>query len=81
MDGRAAARAIRDEERRLGGNTPICALTAHAMDEDHAEIMAAGMDQCLTKPLRKSAIAARIEEHRPPDARPPLPAPDQAAAP
>ena len=81
MDGRAAARAIRDEERRLGGHTPICALTAHAMDEDHAEIMAAGMDQCLTKPLRKSAIAARIEEHRPPDARPPLPAPDQAAAP
>jgi hypothetical protein len=73
MDGRAAARAIRAEERESGGHTPICALTAHAMEEDHAQILASGVDQCLTKPLKKSAIAAKIQEHCPKDARPPIP--------
>ena len=73
MDGRAATRAIRAEESQSGGHTPICALTAHAMEEDHAEILASGVDQCLTKPLKKSAIAAKIQEHCPQDARPPVP--------
>ncbi len=78
MDGREATRAIRTAEGMRGTHVPICALTAHAMDGDSDSIFAAGLDQYLTKPLKKSAIAERIAAHAPPDARPPVPAPTPA---
>ncbi len=53
---------------------PIVALTAHAMDGDDVEILAAGLDHYLTKPLRKDAILARIAAETPGDCRPPIPA-------
>jgi signal transduction histidine kinase/DNA-binding response OmpR family regulator len=70
MDGREAARAIRELEARTGGHVPIVALTALAMDEDEQGILAAGIDRYLTKPLRKNAIGDTIQAHCPPDARP-----------
>jgi hypothetical protein len=70
MDGRDAARAIREIEARQGGHVPIVALTAHAMDGDAAEILAAGIDEYLTKPLRKNAISSAIATHCPAGARP-----------
>ncbi len=71
MDGREAARAIRSiEEERGLTRTPIVALTAHAMDGDSDSILAAGIDHYLTKPLKKVAIAGKIGEFRPLDARP-----------
>lgn len=60
MDGReatAAIRALETEDKR----TPIVALTAHAMDGDDEEILAAGLDHYLTKPLRKVLILEQIE--------------------
>ncbi|WP_417806753.1 response regulator [Thioclava sp.] len=72
MDGREAARAIRDAEP-LGAHVPICALTAHAMDGDCESIFAAGIDHYLTKPLKKIAIAERLSAGRPDEARPPIP--------
>ncbi|WP_201220331.1 ABC transporter substrate-binding protein [Halochromatium roseum] len=59
MDGLQAARAIRAQEAALvavGGNKasarlPIIALTAHASEQDHANSLAAGMDDHLTKPI------------------------------
>jgi signal transduction histidine kinase/CheY-like chemotaxis protein len=65
MDGRAAARAIRALEAGSGGHIPIIALTAHAMDGDADGILAAGIDEYMTKPLRKAAITAAIAAHRP----------------
>jgi hypothetical protein len=82
MDGKEATRAIRAlEAAGQGTNThvPIVALTAHAMDGDADEILASGIDQYLTKPLRKAAIEATLAEHRPYDARPPVTEAEDAA--
>jgi len=76
MDGKQAARAI----RALGSQVPIIALTAHAMEGDAEAIRASGIDQYLTKPLRKSAIEAALAEFRPKDARPPVVQTEAAAS-
>ena len=84
MDGREATRAIRAIERGTGGHVPIVALTAHAPEEDGEDgLRAAGLDDCLTKPLRRAAIAAAIARHAPDGVRPPVPAqpPPGASAP
>ncbi len=70
MDGRDATRAIRAAEAGSGRHVPVWALTAHAMDGDEADILAAGIDRYLTKPLRRSAIAAALAAHLPTDCRP-----------
>ena len=48
MDGLAATREIR---RMEGGRTPIVAMTANAFSTDHAECLAAGMDDHVAKPV------------------------------
>ncbi len=50
MDGKEATGEIRALEAQLGTHVPIVALTAHAMDSDKDGILAAGLDQYLTKP-------------------------------
>ncbi|QUD87751.1 ATP-binding protein [Phenylobacterium montanum] len=53
MDGLDATRAIREIEGRDGRpRTPIIALTANAMTHQLAEYRAAGMDDCVAKPIR-----------------------------
>ena len=69
QDGCSAARAIRAAEAGRA-HVPIIALTAHAMEEDGARILASGMDRHMTKPLRKSLIIEAIAEFCPPDAAP-----------
>jgi len=74
MDGKEATIEIRKLEAELGRkHTTIVALTAHAMDGDDAEILAAGLDHYLTKPLRKAAIFERIEKETPPNTQPVFP--------
>ncbi len=70
MDGKAACRAIRALETSTGRRCPILAMTAHAMNGDEKDILAAGLDHYLTKPLRKPVIIAEIEKYRPPTALP-----------
>ncbi len=50
MDGMEATRLIREG---VEGSTdiPIIALTAYAMDEDKGKILAAGMNEYMTKPI------------------------------
>lgn len=74
MDGRDAARAIRQAESGSGAHVPIVALTAHALEGDDETILASGIDEYMTKPLKKSALADRIAAHCPATTRPPVPA-------
>ncbi len=69
MDGREAARAIRILEAGRS-HVPIVALTAHAMDGDGEAILSAGIDQYMTKPLRRAALIETLLAHRPVGARP-----------
>ncbi len=71
MDGKDATRRIREiEAQGPERHTPIVALTAHAMSGDADDILAAGLDYYLTKPLRKAAIFERIAEAAPKDVLP-----------
>ena len=63
MDGRAATRAIR--QLPGGAQVPIVALTAHAMTGDRDDILAAGLDQVLTKPLKKPLLIEMIQTYQP----------------
>lgn len=66
MDGKEATRTIREIEQEAElPRIPIVALTAHAMAGDDTEILAAGLDYYLTKPLRKAAICAKVAELAP----------------
>jgi len=52
VDGFEATRRIRAIERDTGRKpTPIIAVTAHAMPDDHARCLDAGMDEVMTKPF------------------------------
>lgn len=64
MDGYEATREIRALERNRGDgrHVIIVALTASAMKEDHARSLEAGMDDYLSKPIRKDHLAAVIEQ-------------------
>jgi CheY-like chemotaxis protein len=63
MDGRAATRAIR--QLPGGAQVPIIALTAHAMAGDQDDILSAGLDHVLTKPLKKPLLFEMINRYRP----------------
>ncbi|MCL4105034.1 UNVERIFIED_CONTAM: hypothetical protein GTU68_018741 [Idotea baltica] len=64
MDGKEATQRIRQSQSD-DTHLPIIALTAHAMPGDDVEIMRAGMDHYMTKPLRKAAIHEQIYAHQP----------------
>ena len=61
MDGKEAARRIRAHEASQGlPHCPIVAITAHAMEGDAEEILDAGIDHYLSKPVKKSQLLAHI---------------------
>ncbi|MBY6003327.1 response regulator [Salipiger bermudensis] len=60
MDGKQATQEIRALEPP-GAHVPIIAVTAHAMTGDRDGILEAGLDDYLTKPLRKQELARLIE--------------------
>ncbi|NIY99145.1 response regulator, partial [Salipiger sp. HF18] len=61
MDGREATREIRALEAG-GPRVPIIAVTAHAMTGDREGVIEAGLDDYLTKPLRKAELAALLDK-------------------
>ena len=68
MDGKEATQKIRGLEGT--SRIPIVALTAHAMSGDQQDILAAGLDRYMTKPLRKDAIIDVIREFAPEECAP-----------
>ena len=64
MDGKQATREIRGLEGD-GPRVPIIAVTAHAMSGDREAILSAGLDDYLTKPLRKAELAEKLDRYRP----------------
>ncbi|WP_372884535.1 response regulator [Shimia sp.] len=63
MNGVEATRAIRSLEREAGaGRCPIIALTANARREDRDRCLAAGMDDFLSKPIRKAELLQSLRK-------------------
>lgn len=77
MDGITATEEIRRREdfRAVGAPVQIIALTANAMAGDRKRCLKAGMNDCLSKPIRKPSLHKAL--HRAACAR----NPDAAAAP
>ena len=63
MDGKEATHQIRTFEKEgQRPRTPIIALTAHAMPDDKAEILGYGIDDYLTKPLKRTDLIKVISK-------------------
>jgi PAS domain S-box-containing protein len=67
LDGYGLARAIRAEEARSdeAARTPIVALTASALKGEAEACLAAGMDDCLIKPVAVARLAATLRRWLP----------------
>jgi PAS domain S-box-containing protein len=62
MDGIAATEAIRNLEKDTSRNTPIVAMTAHAMKGDRERFLAAGMNGYISKPIEKEELLETVEK-------------------
>ncbi len=64
MDGCEAARRIRAHEARNSslGRIPIMALTASVLDDFKDRCLAAGMDDFLTKPIKRDLVFQTIQK-------------------
>jgi len=68
MDGYEASRRIRDLEKQLAGSDsilkriPIIAMTAHAISGIRDKCFQAGMDDYISKPLRRDELIAIVDK-------------------
>ncbi|MCC6364845.1 MAG: response regulator [Bryobacterales bacterium] len=62
MDGVETVTRIRELERSSGSHLPVIALTAHAMKDDEAHCLAAGMDGYVSKPIDPDELFAVMDK-------------------
>lgn len=64
MSGTEAVGRLRSRERLAPEQAPlrILAVTGRVLAEEHAELLAAGVDRCLTKPASLPAVREALEE-------------------
>ncbi len=60
MDGVAATQQIR-KLKGAQGSVPIVAMTAHALPSERDNFLAAGMQDCLIKPVRKDSLRKLVD--------------------
>lgn len=65
MDGFEATVAIREMEKETGNHIPIIALTALALKGDREKCLQAGMDDYVSKPIRREEFFKTIEKLTP----------------
>ncbi len=64
MDGFEATRQIRSPKSQvLNKDVPIIAITAHTQEEDIQDCLNAGMNNCVTKPIKCDILIESIERH------------------
>lgn len=61
MDGKEATSLIRAYDPN--SNTPIIAVTAHALAGDAKAILESGLDDYMSKPLRKAELFHKLDQH------------------
>ena len=66
MGGCRATVMIRQHETLAGYHTPIIGLSAGVLDGDRGAAIAAGLDDYLTKPLRKDGLRAMLDRWKGP---------------
>jgi DNA-binding LytR/AlgR family response regulator len=69
MDGFEATQEIRRRERS-GVHHPIIAMTANATQGDRERCLDAGMDDYVSKPIRKADFTEALERHLPKNIKP-----------
>ncbi|MFH1156531.1 MAG: response regulator [Pseudomonadota bacterium] len=63
MDGLEATRCIRSmEKHKKGARVPIIALTANVLKEFEAQCFEAGMDDFLTKPIKRDLVFKSVQK-------------------
>ena len=67
MNGFEGTRLIREEEAPGGLRVPITAMMANAMQGDREVCLAAGMDDCLAKPVHAVDLYEILERLAVPD--------------
>lgn len=65
LDGRSAARAIRNLGKNYSDNLPIIAMTAHSFDDFRVESLAAGMNGHIAKPIELETLYAELQRWLP----------------
>jgi PAS domain S-box-containing protein len=60
IDGCTLMRSIRSLPPARGGNIPAIALTAYARDEDRQQVLSAGFQQHITKPIEPHTLVTAI---------------------
>lgn len=64
LDGCGATEAIRSQQGPVA-QIPILAVTANVQPEDHAHYRACGMQDCLSKPIRRDALRQMLARYAP----------------